>query len=244
MSCRRHNRRVSVARLGLIDGEMPDGLRADLPRRLDERRKAMRFAWLVALAMGLNVYPHAVSATEGTEKIAAYIGVAEKMRYQSEQVADRLAQSNARAAAALSRALGVMQLDELNARAATVLDNHLTEADVQRLLDFMETPLGQRYGLLTRTARSPAALREALASWSPEDINNPIFSSPAMTNLMGALNSQEWRDTWKTYGEALMCKALQTDDPQGYENVRKLGRCTVAEQGGPNPAVRRSDPNR
>lgn len=204
----------------------------------------MRSVWLIAVATGLGVHACGAFAAEATERIAAYIGATERIRHDGERAVSGLGQSNPQVAAALSRSLSFIEPSEVNARTAAVLDKYMTAPDIRSISTFMNTAPGRRFGRMLRATGTSLPPGDAAASYPPGVADNPAFSSPAMARMLAAMDSPEWHQTWKAYGEVLMCRALQNDDPPAYERVQKLGRCTVAEQGGPNPAVRRSDPNR
>ena len=169
------------------------------------------------------------NASPNARALAEYFDIPQRVKQETQQISSQMAASHPHIADVLLRSLKYTQHDEMIGRAEVIFDSGTSQKDMKTFVAFISTPLGQRVGEVLRTKINPKDIQENFSGYSLEEQTeiNIFFASPAAKNVISSLSSPAWSQTWKLYGELLMCRYIENEEPERFESLRNLGKCLL-----------------
>ena len=180
----------------------------------------------ISLLMVIAIPSHAI-ASESALQIAKYLGMPERIRYQSEQAIPAIQRTDPQFANALQRSLKYMDSSEVVGRAADVIDHTMTVKDIETIIKFIDTPTGIKVGQIFQTVFDPEAMGRAINAFPPGEKSkaNVFLNSASGRHLLDTMNSPEWHKTWNDYGEVLLCRFFEKENAPLFERLKSNGKC-------------------
>lgn len=197
------------------------------PARQTPRALARLGPCLYLLCLALLLAAPGARASEGTMLIVRFLDVPASVEVGLRQGMEEAKARDPAIGAFTERALADYDFDEAARRLALLLDKRLDADDLRAFKLFIESPTGVKIGRIFRVHKSAAGLREAFNALPRQDFvaADRFFSTPSARKALDAINSQEFKDWGRQYGEELVCNYVEKNLPEALERARRAGKC-------------------
>jgi hypothetical protein len=166
-------------------------------------------------------------ASEGTIAIVKFFDAQETVRLGLQSKIDEASKASPASAEMYRKAFARYSNDEILRRLGNAFDLYLSPEEVASFHAFIATPTGQKLAAIFKEHKNPQALGRAMSGLEPEHITiaEAFFKTPAMTNSLAAIKSEEAKKSAIEYGEDLACMEFKVSNPEALKKMRSAGKC-------------------
>ena len=180
-----------------------------------------------AVLLAATLSPIAAMASSETAAIAKYLGASSYAVAAMKNSASAAKSQNPGLAAALEASLSYFDASRYEEIMGEALDRQLTPGEVRELVGFISSEAGRTVQPIFRmgTTRAEIAATEKQIPARLKPAVDRFVTSPTLSRVLTAIESDEARAARQAYGEELMCAHFAKADGAALARLKQMGKC-------------------